>query len=473
MEIAELKRFTDRFVPITCVISVEKYPDGDYGNIRIVTGNEAYIHSQDNPLIAETDGLHHNTFEPDQPYERYIPKDLNFEDSVYHCAILKQPYHAYVQPDRFDFWLNITMMPLESDDPNIGYCTYSQTLTKEGDAKERSNLSYEASSDVLRTCIKLRGTTDYQKSMDEVIRDIGELCGSSHCVVLLMDFTTRTCSVLSENLASDSHLKSIKAYLDDGFFEIAESWEETIAGSSYLIIENQHDMEVVRERNPRWHKSLVDANVKSLVLFPLKYGGVLLGYIWVTNFDTQNTYRIRETLDLTTFFLASEIANHKMVDQLRVMSSIDMLTGVSNRNAMNNRVIELDRVYSGEQGRLAVVFADLNGLKHVNDYEGHRAGDLLLKNAALLLQRVFIGSEIYRAGGDEFVIFAIDVSPEELADQIELLRELGEAAGVSFALGCAFAESAEEVRPAMRIADERMYEDKARYYEMHPENRRG
>ena len=473
MEIADLKQFVDRFVPITCVVSVEQYPNGDYGNIRIVTGNEAYIHSYENPLIAATDGLNHNVFLPDQPYTRYIPKDLNFEESVYHTAILGEPYHAYVQPERLDFWLNITMMPLESDDPNVFYCTYTQTLSKEGDAGERSNLSYKAASDVLRTCIKLRGTTDYQKTMDEVIADIGELCGSSHCVVLLMDFTTRTCSVLSENHVGPGNHGALRSYLDQGFFEIAESWEDTIAGSTYLVIENRHDMEVVRERNPVWVKSLDDSGVESLVLFPLKYGGELLGYIWVTNFDTQNTIRICETLDLTTFFLASEIANHKMVDQLRLMSSIDMLTGVNNRNAMNHRVAELDRVFTGGQGHLAVVFADLNGLKQINDSEGHRAGDLLLKNAALLLQRVFIGSEIYRAGGDEFVIFAPGLLQAELLTRIGQLRELGEAAEVSFALGWAFADSAENVRPAMRIADERMYEDKAQYYEMHPEKRRG
>ena len=72
MEIADLKQFVDRFVPITCVVSVEQYPNGDYGNIRIVTGNEAYIHSYENPLIAATDGLNHNVFLPDQPYTRYI-----------------------------------------------------------------------------------------------------------------------------------------------------------------------------------------------------------------------------------------------------------------------------------------------------------------------------------------------------------------------------------------------------------------
>ena len=41
----DFKTFVDGFKTMTCIISVEKFPDGSYGNIRIVTGNKAYIDS--------------------------------------------------------------------------------------------------------------------------------------------------------------------------------------------------------------------------------------------------------------------------------------------------------------------------------------------------------------------------------------------------------------------------------------------
>ena len=41
----DFKGFTDMFKPMTCVMSVEIFPDGSYGNIRIVTGNDAYINA--------------------------------------------------------------------------------------------------------------------------------------------------------------------------------------------------------------------------------------------------------------------------------------------------------------------------------------------------------------------------------------------------------------------------------------------
>lgn len=100
--------------------------------------------------------------------------------------------------------------------------------------------------------------------------------------------------------------------------------------------------------------------------------------MWVTNFDTSKTLQIKETLEISTFFIASEIANYQLLNKLEVLSNMDLLTNVQNRNSMNNRISQF---LNGEvtYKSLAVVFADLNGLKPVNDIQGHDAGDNLLK----------------------------------------------------------------------------------------------
>ena len=213
--------------------------------------------------------------------------------------------------------------------------------------------------------------------------------------------------------------------------------------------------------------------MNSLVLFPLRARGELLGYIWATNFDVANTLRIKETLELTTFFLASEIANYQMFNRMKILSSIDMLTGVYNRNEMNNYV---DSLCEGKEGgkSIGIVFVDLNGLKLVNDTEGHLAGDLLLKNAAMILQNIFVGHKIYRAGGDEFMVMVENATPQVLEWQAERIKKQSEAYhNVSFAVGFCCEPDVREVRRAMKIADQRMYEDKKRYYEQYPELKRG
>lgn len=465
----DYQKFVDRILPMTCIMSVEKLPDGGYGKIRIVAGNKAYVDS-----IEGNNGpkMLTDKFIPNSEYQCYFTKDLNFEDFCYRAAVLKQPMHTYVHPERFDFWFNLFMLPLESDDENLGYCTYTQELSQEADVKNMTEVSYETTAAVLSTCVKLRGTDDFEKTIQEVISDIREICGARHCCLLQMDFNTRRCKVLGNSYGVEAEQRSMVHWEDDEHFELARSWAEVIGGSNCLILKNAQDMETLKNLSPGWHNSLTNAGVTSLVLFPLKARGELLGYIWATNFDVGSTPKIKETLELTTFFLASELSGYQMVDRLKVLSSMDMLTGVYNRNEMNNRV---DRLSEGEdEGRpIGVVFADLNGLKHVNDSEGHLAGDLLLKNAAMLLQNVFVGHEIYRAGGDEFMIIVKDAVPQVLEYQVERVKkQAGAYQNVSFAVGYCCEENARNVRHALKMADERMYEDKKRYYEEFPEYRR-
>ena len=149
-----------------------------------------------------------------------------------------------------------------------------------------------------------------------------------------------------------------------------------------------------------------------------------------------------------------------------------MLTGVLNRNEMNGRI---ERIVSGEDHlrNLGIVFADINGLKRVNDEQGHFAGDRLLKHAAELLRDVFKRCDVYRAGGDEFMIIIPDTGDKELEQFCSELKskELG-FGPVGFATGYSCVNDSQDIRKAMHTADERMYLDKAAFYEKHPELKR-
>ena len=166
------------------------------------------------------------------------------------------------------------------------------------------------------------------------------------------------------------------------------------------------------------------------------------------------------------------MANARLLKRLKIMGSVDMLTGVLNRNEMNNRI---DRIGKGidRLKNIGIVFADVNGLKCVNDDKGHIAGDELLKNAANVLIKVFGNSDIYRAGGDEFMIIVPNTTEAELEEKAAEVRasSLG-FERASFAVGCCFIRSSEEIFSALHISDERMYQDKGEYYRKHPELKR-
>ena len=305
--------------------------------------------------------------------------------------------------------------------------------------------------------------------MQEIIASIGQLCASDHCCILVMNEADRSCYCLGEAFGDNTNLLPMETYLDSSFYDIAESWTDTIAGSNCLIIKDEHDMEYVKEKNPIWYESLMSAMVYNIVLFPLKSRNQLLGYMWAINFDKERAAKIKETLEITTFILGSELGNYLLLDRLRLLGSKDMLTGVMNRNEMNNVV---DNISQGGIGNtsVGVIFADLNGLKTINDTNGHNAGDTLLKNAASALRSIFDESNIFRAGGDEFAIILTGITEKQMEEYIEKIRQTCEKYdNLSFSIGGSVENVGSNVRLALRRADERMYEDKRRYYKEFPE----
>ena len=445
----------------TCILSVEKTGEDRYCNIKVVAGNQA--HADD---IAHITG---HPFEPGCPYYMCFPKDMNFENFVYRSAICGEPMHSYVSLYQLGLWLNMFMIPLEYTEGNTYFCIYSYDVTPQANTEKMSDVSADAAASVLETCLKLRGAADFKKAMNDVIKDIRDVCGSDECCVLYLDDDNRRCTCLAEARKENAPY-SISDFLDDGFYYMAKKWEFTLQGSTCIIIKDDQDKEEIRKRDPEWYESMVKAEIESLVLFPLKQKEKILGYIWALNFDTEKTVKIKETLELTTFFVASEIANHFLMEQLRTLSSIDMLTGIMNRNIMNNRV---DRVIAGKdvlETPFAIIFADMNGLKHLNDTKGHQAGDTMLREAAELLSEVFYDAEVYRVGGDEFMVIACKMAPETVEQRVtDLIAKANKTDTVRFAVGISYSKDEPDILKAMRSADKKMYEDKKRYYEVNPD----
>ena len=465
----DFKAFVDCIDAMTCIMSVEMNEDGSYGDIRIVAGNKAYIDSIENPppnvpTLASTE------FIPGSLYQVYFPKDLNFERMCYSAAVLKKPFHSYIHPERFDFWFNLFCMPLVNEG-NIYYCTYTQEVTREAETDKMVNVSKDSAESVLSTCVKLKGaktTEEFKQKVQSVIEDLRDICGSENCCIMLMDEENQLGRPLAESRVDNATLVAVDDVDDDEFFEIAKTWYDTIGGSNCLIIKNADDMKYIEERNPAWYRSLTSAKVNSIILFPLKANDELIGYIWATNFDVESEQKIKETLELSTFFIAAEISNHLLLNKLKRMSSVDMLTGVLNRNEMNNRIEDLKNG-KGKLTNPGIVFADLNSLKKINDTDGHFAGDQVLKDAAFILQDVFAGEEIYRAGGDEFMVIVKNADDARLAELCNALKQkAAKTEHVSFAAGYSSRPSSVQILEMLHEADENMYKDKEKFYQENP-----
>ena len=145
----------------------------------------------------------------------------------------------------------------------------------------------------------------------------------------------------------------------------------------------------------------------------------------------------------------------------------DALTGLKNRMAYVENINNLERNLP-KDSRVCVIMIDIDNFKNTNDTMGHKAGDELLKNVATALQKIFfdVGCVIYRVGGDEFVVIALEVAPEYLkpiVDNINQTKEITEL-GCSVSIGCSDVNLLENnaFECAFTRADEKMYIQKTK-----------
>lgn len=120
-----------------------------------------------------------------------------------------------------------------------------------------------------------------------------------------------------------------------------------------------------------------------------------------------------------TYMNRRQRESEEALGQARAIAYNDPLTGVKNKRAFTDREKEMDEHIkawneassdqeSAAQAEpvppFAVLVADLNGLKHINDTYGHKAGDEYIRSASRLICESFQHSPVYRIGGDEFVV---------------------------------------------------------------------
>ncbi|WP_300717944.1 diguanylate cyclase [uncultured Desulfovibrio sp.] len=184
-----------------------------------------------------------------------------------------------------------------------------------------------------------------------------------------------------------------------------------------------------------------------------------IGFPEKMSFESRKYFR--EQIEIQKQQLA---AQHEVIVR---MSVTDLATGLYNRNRFN-QVCEALRHACGSLG---IAYFDVNGLKKINDLQGHQAGDDLIRRTAACLLRSF-GNKVYRIGGDEFIAID-DESDRDVfhAHASTALRELREA-GISMACGLSWRSGQSRIDEQINEADKKMYLAKREFYARKENNRR-
>lgn len=153
-------------------------------------------------------------------------------------------------------------------------------------------------------------------------------------------------------------------------------------------------------------------------------------------------------------------------DRFALEARTDPLTGLHNRAGWEERLALEDARRARYQEPVSIVSADLNGLKTINDRDGHEAGDRAIYTAAELLRSSSrTVDDVARVGGDEFLILLPKTDEAGAATYVKrlrftALRTMCDGACISLAIGAATAMPNETLRDTVRRADAAMYAQK-------------
>jgi diguanylate cyclase len=172
-------------------------------------------------------------------------------------------------------------------------------------------------------------------------------------------------------------------------------------------------------------------------------------------------------LDLLSSLLSSVLeADSAAVDTARALeravseAETDPLTGLLNRRGWERWLAREDERFRRFGDPASVVMLDSDGLKTVNDTEGHDAGDRHLRHTAAVLRSVIRSTDpLARLGGDEFAL-VVQVGTEDAEGLVTRLREALDDSGVPCSIGTAAFTVAEGFPGACAAADAAMYADK-------------
>ena len=156
--------------------------------------------------------------------------------------------------------------------------------------------------------------------------------------------------------------------------------------------------------------------------------------------------------------------------KVAILSETDMLTGLRNRNAYEQRLHDYASLKNCE---IASVYVDVNGLHEINNTKGHAAGDQMLRHIGKTIQNEFGEMNSFRIGGDEFVVLLIDESEDRIRAKIEQTRKQVEKESYHVSMGCSVGNTSDKNISSLIVeAEKRMYEDKRLYYQNRGMDRR-
>lgn len=311
---------------------------------------------------------------------------------------------------------------------------------------------------LITNCVRmLYAVDDLDQTINAVLTQIGEFLVSDRAYVFeikdeLMNNTHEwTAPGISPQLEKLQQLD----------LSLISDWLPFFEKNDCIIID---DVEQLQKTNPAAYATLHAQEITSLIAAPIFLDNKLAGYIGIDNYDSEKIKNSSYLLLSMSIFLSYAIRHRNHVDMLHRLSYHDLLTNALNRNAFMD---VLSQFRPGQYASAGIIYIDINGMKEINDFYGHHQGDKILITTVAKVFNLFKPDELFRIGGDEFVIITYDLTETDFYEKFNLLRNIfceKTNSPFSIATGSCWVKSPSDLNSLLQQADSAMYTDKKKFY---------
>ena len=425
-----------------CIFKVLTDPFGTVKDMLFLFANEKY-----GQMVGKTPAeLVGSTF-----YKTVSNRDEDWIKFSYQAAILRQSFIMRTYNSNFDKWFEFWAVPVFKK----GFCAFIiHDVTAAKKNEESTELTFNTNKLII-DCATAVSSAEFGKGIRKALRLVGQAIQADRVYVVeekddhVVDFHEWLSAASTSNLPVKKDFQK---------YDILSIWEKQIKGKNVYVV---NDTATLAEKNEEMYNAILAGRISRYVVASLKDKKEQIGYLIADNYSNELSLNIADVMETVAIFIAAEMRNKTLTDEMMYMGSHDGLTGLGNRYALNQALLLLSELSTS----VGVCYSDINGLKVYNDENGHAAGDEIIKETANTFASVFKKKCTYRIGGDEFIAIVPDIDEDIFESMVEKFKQKSKK--ISISVGSKWSEDSRHINEIIKDADEAMYRSKAEYYKNH------